>query len=139
MKMTDIYIIAEVYGGVLNEILAFDTKEKALAYVEDQVKKNDFHKVSDDHWTSRDEDDDMTLWTVSIDAKKPTLEDYRKQITRNECADRCNFKGLKSLPIEHYDHDGGWPVEGFKEKQWLYVTCPKCGYQWALWKLGVLR
>jgi len=75
----------------------------------------------------------------SREAPKPTLEDYRKQITRDECDGGCGFKGLKGLPIEHYDHDGGWPVEGFKEKQWLYVTCPKCGYQWALWKLGVPR
>jgi len=24
-------------------------------------------------------------------------------------------------------------------KFWLYVTCPKCKYEWALWKLGVPR
>jgi hypothetical protein len=68
---------------------------------------------------------------------KPSLEDYRKQIKDDKCS--CGYVGLSKLRIEHYDHDGGWPVEGFKEKQWLYVTCPKCGYQWALWKLGVPR
>ena len=68
---------------------------------------------------------------------KPTLEDYRKQIKDDKCH-FCGFEGLKNLPIEHYDHSDGWPVEGFKELQWLYVICP-CGYQWALWKLGVPR
>jgi len=68
---------------------------------------------------------------------KPSLEDYRKQIKDDKCS--CGYVGLSKLRIEHYDHDGGWPVEGFEEKQWLYVTCPKCGYQWALWKLGIPR
>lgn len=36
---------------------------------------------------------------------------------------------------ERYDHDGGVPVKGFAEKQWVYFNCPKCGYDWALWKL----
>jgi hypothetical protein len=42
---------------------------------------------------------------------------------------------LSGVPIEHYDHDGGYEVPGYEKKQWLYITCPKCHYQWALWKL----
>lgn len=68
---------------------------------------------------------------------KPTLEDYRSQIKRDKCD--CGHEGLKSLHIEHYPHGAGWPVQGFPELQWLYVTCPKCKYEWALWKLGVPR
>lgn len=41
--------------------------------------------------------------------------------------------------IMHYEHDGGWDVPGFVEKQWLFITCPKCQNQWSLWKLGVPR
>lgn len=22
---------------------------------------------------------------------------------------------------------------------WLYIKCPRCGYEWSLWKLGVSR
>ena len=67
----------------------------------------------------------------------PTLNDYGKQIQEDKCS--CGFEGLKDLPIEHYPHSAGWIIDGFAEKQWLYVTCPECGYQWALWKLGVPR
>lgn len=42
---------------------------------------------------------------------------------------------LESEPLERYDHSGGYDVDGFEEKQWLYVVCPKCDYQWSLWKL----
>lgn len=66
-----------------------------------------------------------------------TLDDYREQIKRTKCD--CGFEGLHFLPIEHYPHNGGWHVHGFNGKQWLYVVCPKCDYQWALWKLGVPR
>jgi hypothetical protein len=65
--MTEVYVIAEVYGGVLNEISVFSTIEKALFELERQAKSYDFKQVAKDHWTSQDEDDDMTLWTVKID------------------------------------------------------------------------
>ncbi len=41
--------------------------------------------------------------------------------------------------IRHYDHPDGWPVDGFKEKQWLYFEChkPSCGYQTSFAKLGI--
>ena len=43
------------------------------------------------------------------------------------------------ITIEHYDHDDGYEVEGYDKRQWLYITCPRCNYQMALWKLGVKR
>lgn len=70
------------------------------------------------------------------------LEDYRKQIqtpTCQWCKGKDQIVPLMNEPIEHYDHSGGWTLDGFKEKQWLYITCPKCDYQWALSKLGVKR
>jgi len=67
-----------------------------------------------------------------------TLGEY-EEILR-QLKPKCRSCG-EQLPatIEHYPHSGGWEVWGFREKQWLYVACPNCGYDWALWKLGVPR
>jgi len=53
----------------------------------------------------------------------------------------CTFCGasLKGQPIRGYTHDGGWPVEGYEKLLWLYIKCPKCKYDYAIWKLGVPR
>src|SRR5437899_167653 len=59
------------------------------------------------------------------------LEDYQGLVVRVPCR-WCNGN-LGSL--EHYDHDGGWPVVGYSTPQWLFATCVECKYQWALWKL----
>ena len=67
-----------------------------------------------------------------------TLDGYHLEIAKNVCS-FCNYSGLQDLPIKHYDHEGGWLVKGYRERQWLYVECPRCGYEWALWKLGVRR
>ena len=32
-------------------------------------------------------------------------------------------------------HDGGYHVEGFEEKRWVYVTCASCGYDNSLPKI----
>lgn len=53
---------------------------------------------------------------------------------------RCDCEGdpsLAGLPIDHYDHPGGWKVDGFKNRQWLSVRCPKCIYNWSLTKLQI--
>jgi len=62
-----VYIIALVIGGVLDTLLGFAIKEKALAWVEEHAKLYNYHKDNEDHWTSIDEDDDMTLWEVKIE------------------------------------------------------------------------
>jgi hypothetical protein len=39
-----------------------------------------------------------------------------------------------------YPHGGGVFVEGLDGKQWVYFTCKRCHYKWALWKiLGRLK
>jgi hypothetical protein len=76
-----------------------------------------------------------------------TLDFYQNLIkgaTCKWCASRSAGRpakevSLEHLTIEHYEHDGGWPVKGYQQRRWLYVTCPKCDYQWSLWKLGVPR
>lgn len=50
------------------------------------------------------------------------------------CGDR-----LDGQPIKARSHSGGWTVKGLSEKQWLYIICPRCKCQNALWKLGVPR
>jgi hypothetical protein len=61
-----------------------------------------------------------------------TLEQYRALVKIEYCPD-CKTP----LPdgLKHYDHDGGFPVVGFPRFQWLFIECPRCDYQWALWKL----
>jgi hypothetical protein len=49
----------------------------------------------------------------------------------------CDTKLPKHL--KGYLHPVGWTIKGIDRKYWLYITCPKCGYDWALWKLGIGR
>ena len=66
----------------------------------------------------------------------PRLCDYGRMLLGKKC--KCDGNpSLASLPIEYYDHEGGWKVEGFENRQWLSVVCPKCKYGWSLWKLDV--
>jgi hypothetical protein len=53
--------------------------------------------------------------------------------------DECPTCGAPLSHVKGYSHEGGWDVRGFARKQWLYRTCPKCRYDWALWKIGVSR
>lgn len=60
-----------------------------------------------------------------------------------ECQEKvCRWceASLLEQPFKHYGpHSGGWTLRGYEEKRWVYVTCPKCGYDWAIWKLGAPR
>lgn len=62
---------------------------------------------------------------------------FEGAIQKNNCVS-CD-EDLTAIPIKHYDHSGGWKVDDIEKLQWLYKICPKCGYQNALWKLGVPR
>jgi len=43
---------------------------------------------------------------------------------------------LHGSDIRHYGpHPGGYYVEGFHGKRWVYVTCSQCGYNVALHKI----
>lgn len=42
---------------------------------------------------------------------------------------------LSGTNIKAYPHEGGIHVEDREGKQWVYVHCSACGYDWALWKL----
>jgi len=47
----------------------------------------------------------------------------------------CGAK-LYGNALRHYGpHIGGYTVEGFTDKRWIYVTCSQCGYDVALHKI----
>lgn len=64
----------------------------------------------------------------------PTLAEIGQMVTGKT----CRWCGA-TLPtvIDHYNHSGGVMVSGFEIPQWLSVKCPKCDYDWSLWKLGI--
>lgn len=61
---------------------------------------------------------------------------FRKMLPNPRCD--CG-QDLTRQPISRYPHGAGWTVKDMRVKQWLYIICPKCKYQNALWKLGVPR
>jgi hypothetical protein len=66
-------------------------------------------------------------------------EKFRKLYNANRTHCLCG-KELKDEPIIYYvPHSDGWTVKGETQKVWLYVKCPKCGYDCSIWKLGVPR
>ena len=81
--------------------------------------------------------------------KKPTFQVWAERLAKiselnGTCA--CTQTGsnmnsrtdLRPLEIEHWGpHDGGWQVAGFRERRWLYVTCPKCKHQYSFASLGL--
>jgi len=60
-----------------------------------------------------------------------------KRIIRKICKN-CNTL-LSRKRMMHYDHPKGWTIPSYGKKQWVYLTCKKCGCQWSLSKLGVSR
>lgn len=65
--------------------------------------------------------------------KPRTLEEYRGWITIKRCLCAWCDAPLRR-ELSHCDHDGGLPVIGFAQHQWLYIVCVR-GHEWALWKL----
>ena len=59
-----------------------------------------------------------------------------KQFLKGKRCRWCDID-ISQEPVKGYPHTEGWLVG--PQKLWLYVTCPKCDYDWALWKLGLSR
>lgn len=68
-----------------------------------------------------------------------SLEEYADRITTHSCTFCGATLNTSARSILMYPHSGGWTVEGMDMKQWLFIRCHGCGYDWALWKLGVSR
>ncbi|MDB5224988.1 MAG: hypothetical protein JWO43_610 [Candidatus Adlerbacteria bacterium] len=64
----------------------------------------------------------------------PSLSEYGHMLANKKCD--CG-RALAELPIENYDHPGGWRVEGIEKRQWLSVVCPECNYGISLYKVGI--
>ncbi len=64
-----------------------------------------------------------------------SLDDVLKYVDGKRCF--CGYKFNLTIGIElgMYKHPGGWLVKSLNEVLWLYVNCPNCGSQVALWKL----
>jgi len=63
-----------------------------------------------------------------------TLEEWGTKLAKHAAhvGLKCFCKtALYGGTVESYDHAGGVNVKGFKEKQWVYLTCTKCGHQWS--------
>ncbi len=68
----------------------------------------------------------------------PMLYDYYCKLSRLGPKCRwCNVY-MSRAEIRHYDHPGGYPVDGMVENQWLYIECPNCQYEWSFKKLGII-
>lgn len=68
--------------------------------------------------------------------QKPTMDQYLARIDGLLCP-QC--RNVLPTTISSYEHQWGWPLAGCEARQWLYITCPNCGVDHALWKLGVPR
>ena len=55
---------------------------------------------------------------------KPELSEYYQYFQNVKCW--CG-EDLSHEPLEHYKHEGGYPVKNYKHDQWIFVECPKCG------------
>ena len=44
-----------------------------------------------------------------------------------------------SITVEMYSHEGGWKICSNAPKQWLFISCDKCGHQTSFDKLGIGR
>lgn len=66
-----------------------------------------------------------------------TLYDYycKLALLKPKCR-WCNAAMGRAVII-HYDHPGGYLVDGMAEFQWLYIRCPDCLYEWSFRKLGI--
>lgn len=72
----------------------------------------------------------------------PSAQRYRKFITDPVCGSNARHPhdvDLSSEIIWGYPHSDGWEIEKTDKLQWLYISCPVCGHDWSLWKLGVSR
>lgn len=67
----------------------------------------------------------------------PELSGYFDQLDiEYKC--RCGSFPIKHGSVDHYEHlEGGYLVNGYKNRQWIFVICHKCGISTSFRKLGI--
>lgn len=74
---------------------------------------------------------------ISPDLPFPEIADW----VRDHCdpgRSRCLCgRDLRGDQVLGYPHDAGWLMDS--GKMWLFIPCPECGYEMALWKMGISR
>jgi hypothetical protein len=65
--------------------------------------------------------------------KASIMEPFNKFIAILDKGINCQFckHKLSSKDVDMYEHEGGIMTPYHSLKQWVYVTCPKCEYQWS--------
>lgn len=61
---------------------------------------------------------------------------FRRNVNAEKAVCMCGHD-LRCEVVLGYQHDGGWFTP--RGRYWLFVKCPTCGYDTALWKMGVPR
>lgn len=64
-----------------------------------------------------------------------TMQEIWRRVLQAERKECWCGTSISRGSLETCDHPGGYPLKGFGRPQWIWVTCPKCGYQMAYWKL----
>ena len=67
----------------------------------------------------------------------PTIEQY-KELTKGSSCVICGEPVMPDL-FRVSEHDGGWDVAGYEEKQWLQYECGQCGDGTNLVTLNISR
>jgi len=144
------YVKEKYYNEAINyldkELDEFHDKKRGDIKVKfkDFDYKHEIDACDFSHEKFQDEDVLIGIWRVKKEYLIPDLDDYEDMVKDKDCkfcrreypSRKISLDGLK---VEHYDHDGGWPVRGFAKKQWLYVVCPGCGHQHSFNHLGISK
>jgi len=63
---------------------------------------------------------------IDIAGYSMSLQEIAQHVVKKETACPVCQRKFRLGDIGHYSHEGGWPVLGYKEKQWIYFTCKAC-------------
>lgn len=74
--------------------------------------------------------------TTSITPRIPSLDEYYQMAIGKMCFGCCKDLVDGSFTIDYYQHEGGWQVAGFADRQWLATKC-SCGYCTSLTKIQI--
>ena len=70
------------------------------------------------------------------DNNYPEITEYFDLLnTKYKCD--CGEFSIKYGEIDHYEHDDGYHLNGYKNKQWIFIVCPKCKIAISFKRLGI--